>query len=109
MNLKMPPIIIIAVILFQNDIRKALANLGKRPLLLRFRKVLSEEKTVDEIVKASTFLASRNPTDPTPPVLLQETTAFLFNTSICSHLLFSLWGTNTVSQTPRFGEACLTL
>jgi len=52
-------IILIAVILFQNDIRKALANLGKRPLLLRFRKVLSEEKTVDEIVKASTFLASR--------------------------------------------------
>ena len=52
-------IILIIVILFQNDIRKALANIGKKPLLLRFGKVLSEEETVDEVVKASTFLASR--------------------------------------------------
>lgn len=52
-------IILIIVILFQNDIRKALANIGKKPLLLRFGKVLSEEETVDELVKASTFLASR--------------------------------------------------
>ncbi|MGI9553855.1 MAG: diadenylate cyclase CdaA [Thermodesulfobacteriota bacterium] len=52
-------IILIIVILFQNDIRKALANIGKKPLLLRFGKVLGEEETVDELVKASTFLASR--------------------------------------------------
>ena len=52
-------IILIIVILFQNDIRKALANIGKKPLLLRFGRVLSEEETVDELVKASTFLASR--------------------------------------------------
>ena len=52
-------IILIIVVLFQNDIRKALASIGKRPLLLRFGKVLSEEGTVDEIVKASTFLSSR--------------------------------------------------
>ena len=52
-------IILIIVILFQNDIRKALANIGKKPLLLRFGKVLSEEETVDELVKASSFLASR--------------------------------------------------
>ncbi len=53
-------IILIVIILFQNDIRKALANIGKRPFLPSFYKGLSEEKTVEEIVKAVTFLSSRH-------------------------------------------------
>lgn len=52
-------IILIAVILFQNDIRKALARLGKRPLFLSLYRGISEHKTIDEVVKATTFLASR--------------------------------------------------
>ena len=52
-------IILIIVILFQNDIRKALTNIGKRPFLLGFSKVLSEEKTIDDLVKASFHLASK--------------------------------------------------
>ncbi len=52
-------IILIIVILFQNDIRKALTNIGKKPFLLRFSKVLSEERTVDELVKASTYMADK--------------------------------------------------
>lgn len=52
-------IILIIVILFQNDIRKALTNIGKKPFLLRFSKVLSEERTVDELVKASTYMAGK--------------------------------------------------
>lgn len=52
-------IILIVVILFQNDIRKALASLGKRPLFLSLYRGISEDKTIDEIVKATTFLSSR--------------------------------------------------
>lgn len=52
-------IILIAVILFQNDIRKALASIGKKPLFLSVYKGISQEKTIDEIVKAATFLSSR--------------------------------------------------
>ena len=53
-------IILIGVILFQNDIRKALANIGKRPLLFSLGKGHSEEETIDEIVKSASFLSSRN-------------------------------------------------
>lgn len=53
-------IILIGVILFQNDIRKALANIGKRPSVFRFNSGLSYEFVVDEVVKAATFLSSRN-------------------------------------------------
>lgn len=52
-------IIVIVVILFQNDIRKALVDIGKKPLLLKFSRVLSEEQTIDELVKASSYLASK--------------------------------------------------
>ncbi len=52
-------IIIIAVILFQNDIRRALAALGRNPLLLKISRGKSEELVVDEVVKATSFLANR--------------------------------------------------
>ncbi|HXG30040.1 MAG TPA: diadenylate cyclase CdaA [Thermodesulfobacteriota bacterium] len=52
-------IIIITVILFQNDIRRALAALGKSPLLLRLSAGKSDELVIDEIVKSTSFLANR--------------------------------------------------
>lgn len=53
-------IILIGVILFQSDLRKALANIGRSPLLFSFNKGRSEEETISEIVKSASFLSSRN-------------------------------------------------
>jgi len=53
-------IIIIAVILFQNDIRRALAALGKDPLFGRLDEKQGEEFVVDEVVKAASFLANQS-------------------------------------------------
>jgi diadenylate cyclase len=52
-------IILIVVILFQQDIRKALAALGKNPFLINISPGKSEKSVVDEIVKATSFLSSR--------------------------------------------------
>jgi diadenylate cyclase len=52
-------IILIAVILFQSDIRRALTALGKNPLVLKISSGKSEELVVDEIVKSTSFLANR--------------------------------------------------
>lgn len=52
-------IILIVVILFQNDIRRALAAVGGNPLGLKTYYRKSEQLVVDEIVKAASFLASR--------------------------------------------------
>ncbi|GIW47180.1 MAG: membrane protein [Deltaproteobacteria bacterium] len=52
-------IILIAVILFQNDIRRALITLGRNPLILRLTPGNSQEVLVDEIVKAVSLLANR--------------------------------------------------
>lgn len=53
-------VILIAVILFQNDIRRALITLGKNPLLITLSSGKPEEEiVVSEIVKATSFLANR--------------------------------------------------
>ncbi|MCI0454905.1 MAG: diadenylate cyclase CdaA [Candidatus Dadabacteria bacterium] len=52
-------IILIAVILFQQDIRRALAAFGGNPLVLKIYHGKSEGLVVDEIVKATSFLANR--------------------------------------------------
>jgi uncharacterized protein (TIGR00159 family) len=52
-------IILIAVILFQSDIRRALAGIGIKPFLFRLGKVKSSYAYIDEIVKAASYLASR--------------------------------------------------
>ena len=52
-------IILIVVILFQSDIRRALTALGKNSLVLRLSHGKSEEMVVDEIVKSTSFLANR--------------------------------------------------
>lgn len=52
-------IILIVVILFQNDIRRALTAFGGNPLGLKTYYRKSEQFIVDEIVKATSLLASR--------------------------------------------------
>ena len=52
-------IIIIIVILFQNDIRRGLAALGRRPFLLRISLGKSKELFSEEIVKAASYMANR--------------------------------------------------
>lgn len=52
-------IIIITVILFQQDIRRALAGFGKSPVLFRGVASSPDEKAVEEIVKAASLLSNR--------------------------------------------------
>ena len=51
-------IILIAVILFQHDLRRVLAAIGRSPFLLHFHPVKSNKNIVDEIVKAASYLSS---------------------------------------------------
>jgi len=52
-------IIIIVVILFQNDIRRGLAAIGRRPFLLKMSPGKSKELFTEEIVKAASYMANR--------------------------------------------------
>jgi len=52
-------IILIVVILFQHDIRRGLAAIGRRPFLLKIASGKTKESFVEEIVKASSYLANR--------------------------------------------------
>lgn len=52
-------IMIIAVILFQQDIRRALAAVGKNPFFLLPAQRKSEQSVVEEVVKATTYMANR--------------------------------------------------
>lgn len=52
-------IIIIVVILFQNDIRRGLAAIGRRPFLLKLSPGKSREIFSEEIVKAASYMANR--------------------------------------------------
>nr|NIT13002.1 TIGR00159 family protein [Candidatus Dadabacteria bacterium] len=51
-------IILIAVILFQHDLRRVLAAIGRSPFLLQFNPVKSNKNIVDEIVKAASYLSN---------------------------------------------------
>jgi uncharacterized protein (TIGR00159 family) len=53
-------IIIIVVILFQNDIRRGLAAIGRRPFLLKMSPGKSKELYSEEIVKAASYMANRH-------------------------------------------------
>lgn len=50
--------ILIIVVLFQDDIRKALANIGKRPLLFSVARKGPSNTVVDEVVEACDLLSS---------------------------------------------------
>jgi len=47
------------IVLFQNDIRRALAHLGRAPFFRYFEREESSEDTIEEIVVASSMLASK--------------------------------------------------
>jgi diadenylate cyclase len=47
------------IVLFQNDIRRALAHFGRAPFFRYFERVSSTEETVEELVIAATTLAAR--------------------------------------------------
>ncbi|HSG32264.1 MAG TPA: diadenylate cyclase CdaA [Thermodesulfobacteriota bacterium] len=51
-------IILIAVILFQHDLRRVLAAIGRSPFLLHFHPVKSNKSIVDEIVKSASYLSN---------------------------------------------------
>lgn len=53
-------IILIVVILFQNDIRRGLAAIGRRPFLLKISPGKSKELFSEEIVKAASYMANRH-------------------------------------------------
>jgi len=48
-----------AIVLFQNDIRRALAHVGRTPFLRAFSKAENDDETIEEIVTASQQLAER--------------------------------------------------
>ena len=52
-------VILIVIILFQDDIRRGLANIGKKPLLFSFAKHSANETVIKELVAACSFLSSR--------------------------------------------------
>lgn len=52
-------VILIVIILFQDDIRRGLANIGKKPLLFSFAKQAANETMIQELSDACSFLSSR--------------------------------------------------
>ncbi len=53
-------IFIIVVILFQNDIRRGLAAIGRRPFLLKMSPGKSKELFTEELVKAASYMSNRH-------------------------------------------------
>ena len=51
-------VILIVIILFQDDIRRGLANIGKKPLLFSFAKQNTNETVIEEVADACSFLSS---------------------------------------------------
>ena len=51
--------ILIVIILFQDEIRRGLANIGKKPFLFSFAKHSANETVIEELVDACSFLSSR--------------------------------------------------
>jgi diadenylate cyclase len=47
------------IVLFQSDIRRALAHFGRAPFFRYFERVQSTEETIEELVEAATNLAAR--------------------------------------------------
>src|SRR5258706_3442545 len=47
------------IVLFQSDIRRALAHLGRAPFFRYFSKAESEEESVEEVVVAAGMLATQ--------------------------------------------------
>src|ERR687890_1696332 len=52
-------VVFAVIVLFQSDIRRALAHFGRAPFFRYFEKASSAEETVEELVIAATTLAAR--------------------------------------------------
>ena len=53
-------LVFVIIVLFQTDIRRALAHLGRAPFFRYFAKVESAEESIEELVVASGMLAQQN-------------------------------------------------
>ncbi len=90
-------IIIIIVVLFQNDIRKALSSIGGSSPLRKFLKKSDyNEKTVDEIVKAANYLANNKigaiiAIERTNSLMDYSEGGIEVNTSVSSEILISIF------------------
>ncbi len=51
--------ILIIIILFQDDIKRGLANIGKKPFLFSFARHAANEAVTEELTEACSFLSSR--------------------------------------------------
>lgn len=51
-------VILIVIILFQDDIRRGLANIGKKPFFFSFTKHDTDEMVIEEVADACSFLSS---------------------------------------------------
>src|SRR5579864_656654 len=52
-------IVFAAIVLFQSDIRRALAHLGRAPFFRYFAKAESEEESIEELIMATSMLSSQ--------------------------------------------------
>ena len=52
-------VVFAAIVLFQNDIRRALAHFGRTPFVRAFSRAETDEETIEEVVTAATQLADR--------------------------------------------------
>ncbi|BCS31474.1 membrane protein [Luteitalea sp. TBR-22] len=52
-------VVFAAIVLFQNDIRRALAHFGRTPFVRAFSRSETDEETIEEVVTAATQMADR--------------------------------------------------
>ena len=52
-------VVFAAIVLFQNDIRRALAHFGRTPFVRAFSRAETDEETIEEVVTAATQMADR--------------------------------------------------
>ncbi|HEX5108695.1 MAG TPA: diadenylate cyclase CdaA [Vicinamibacterales bacterium] len=58
-NLVAPYVVVGIIVLFQSDIRRALAHFGRAPFFRYFERAISTDETLEELVTAATTLAAR--------------------------------------------------
>lgn len=87
-------VILIVIILFQDDIRRGLANIGKKPLLFSFVKQAANETMIQELSDACSFLSSRK-TGALIAIERQESLRMFpgrpINASLSSEMLISIF------------------
>ena len=96
--------ILIVIILFQDDIRRGLANIGKKPFLFSFAKHSANETVIEELVDACSFLSSRK-IGALIAIERQESLKMFpgrpINATLSSEMIISIF--NTASPSSRRG------